>query len=375
MAQIQSNLFCIQVVSVAVPAYIAALSVGSWHELSSTSPSSNLSIPDLGSPFQSTGPRTLTDNWCGMAVRGLIDPSLEVELLFQGGGHADYAGNCVVGCQAERDEGPLWRVHTSNSDTSDIQPQSPGLSNGVRRYDDDRPSAHHSYYSLQYSDLYDEMIPAGRAALWGIGGGNSEFVERWRWDTKDWRPASECTAQLTGSTHTSGKCTHPVTGDIYSLRTGGYATLRRLNIADFSVSTVGNTNLTLKQYGPICVDPNLERMVVQVDDESWRLINLSNGSPTTLSVTGDTLFDFNAGNLVWDSDTDTIIGINSDFDVVRLDAATGEMTELDLGTKPPSANNGSTINGLFSKCAYIPKWKTLIAVPHWSANVWVARLS
>jgi hypothetical protein len=372
MAQLQSNLFCIQVVSATLPAWISAgVSLSTWYYIPNTSNTNvDLDPPLPSNPYNYylTGPRSKLLNWGDLGY----DPS-RIELWSNGGGHADYSGNevdkLVLGTTT-----PGW-VNVRPFTSAQYIPTIPSASQ--RMYLDGRPASFHSYYSLFFSVPTNRFLRVGSGALWGTGGGSSSHCEVFDVSAGDWWTSVQASTQGLGAGSSGagvvggGKTQHPVTGDVWYIVVGS-AQLMKMDINTYVFSTIGGTGISLDQYGALGIDPNRNIMLKGPDNSvnQWRVINLATASASVVSVSGFTSFSPAYGNMSWDSTGQRLIFVDRNANVVAIDTSLWVATKVSIGgTIPVTATSG-----LFKKGFYSNELKGIIYIPEHNRPATYARL-
>jgi hypothetical protein len=354
-----SNTFGVSVVSSAgLPAWRASAPLTTYYAIPNTAFTNHTQSPQLPFPYVRGGPGMIIDAW------GAIAHSASKKKLFAfGGGHTDYAGNDAYEFNYGADS-PSWTLIKSYTPAAQIVQD-------ARRYNDGNPVSTHTYYNLFFIDQMDEMIVHGLDAIYISGNSPYSVVERFTYSTKTWRPIVDCPTIERATGPGVGKAKHPVTEEIYWVDLSGGFQLRKYNPIT-GVATALGSSQAISIYAALCIDPIRNRALRTPfqGGGGWAQIGLSNGATASVSLTGDSIANPSAGQLVWDSIGERYIHVDKNCELTAINPTTYVATRISVaGTPPPAA-----MTGFHSRSVFDATMKGIFTIPTASASVYFIKL-
>lgn len=170
MTTVTSAPFTVRVLDAASsdrPAWVTNQPLMTWGQVPGTRADTVLFDPagrDIGRAF----------GWCGAALKHAGS-----EIFMTTGGHADGSSNSVYSLKLNQ-ETPAWVRRNA--------PTMAGLTQDSPYYADNRPSARHTYWNIQFNQSRNLLMFFGAAAVWGTGGAHFSNVDAFDPVTNDYLP-------------------------------------------------------------------------------------------------------------------------------------------------------------------------------------------
>lgn len=352
-----------------LPAWLATAAVNEWVAAPNSTPSTapGLVPAVAGSMGSQSG---MVNAWSGAVAYG-------VEIIGNGGGHEDYAGNEISAYNLFTG---AWRLRIQRTPLA-------SLLGGSNYYADGRPTSRHTYYAMAAANVggVDRLL---RFNGWmgfayngpATGGGPADVrttaVDGFRLDLDEWEPgAYGPVTAITGSETSFAQ--DPVTGDCFAWHAGD-GTIQRYVAATDTCSQVADLTGVDGQGAAAAFDPINQRLVRFAGRASHRLSywTVGSGSKTTASFTGPAAATLNAltgDNHGWGRAHDTarnVVYLLSNAAVlyrVRLDDFYAEQvtTTGETADAPP--------NGCWGKLLYFPPLDCIAYLASWTSPILAMR--
>jgi hypothetical protein len=353
-----SNTFGVSVVSSAgLPAWRASAPLTTYYAIPNTAFTNYTQSPQLPQPYLGIGPRAIIDAWGG------IGHSQNKKKLFAvGGGHTDYAGNDMYEFNYGADS-PFWTQIKTYTPVEQIV-------SDARRYVDGNPNPGHTYYNVHFIEQMDELLLHSCSAIYKSGNSAGSFAERFTYSTKTWRPIVDCPTVADATSPGIGKAKHPVTEEIYWIGLSGF-NLRKYNPVTGLTTVLGSTQ-AISIYAPLCIDPIRNRALrgPYQGGGGWVQISLANAATVVAPLTGDSIANGSAGQIVWDSIGERYIHVDKNCELTAINPTTYVATRISVaGTPPPAA-----VVGFHSRSVFDATMRGIFTIPTASANVYFIKL-
>lgn len=353
----------------AAPVWLQGIPPFQWVALPSLSTSSALPTPV---PPGMTGIRSVTDTWCGGALRE--NGSF---YILHGGGHGDYAGNEIYALQLSLDN-PQWTRIWGPTPNSAIIPDQ-------YYYNDSPPSpaAIHTYYVLAFNDQDDifmrfmrgqYILPNFTGGIDGIKWGAANWEQNqnneiWPLPPPGWNyPDGQCKDQ-NGNVYLvnnrnrflwnrgSNSWTTPIQNSAHAVRSSGccFDSLRN-TIWSFGGSYGGGTVGAGQAY-------------------MW---NVSTNSEAVLNLTGpyaSAIDGVNANNCgaIYDAVADRVFVLTGDTYVYVFDPSTHAVTRASTTGASLPSTTASTGAAPWGKFQYAPQLGGVVIQPTWESPTFFMR--
>lgn len=349
-----------------IPSWLAAVPMLTWHTIPGTALRPTLATdPYLGPNIGNTLDRV--DAWCGAALKHSGS-----ELFWMGGGHADGASNAVYSIKLNT-ESPGWVMRRGPSTPVAVD---------VSHYADGRPSARHTYWSIQFNQSRNLLMLPSANAVYGSGGANFNSFDAFDPVTNDWLPAGTFPdATLRG---TERPMCMDADDNIYHQTGAGANPLVWWDNDD-------GPHGTWKSYGtrgdvfatdhPMVWDSKRNRLVHFQTGSAWVMDLNNNAAFSTHPYTGP-----NAGLIVRratafycpvrDSYLHTRYGRRADglpIIVTEINPETWEATELEVAGTAPTLSSGGD-GDLYGRFTYAPELQSLVLMRQERDDIVIVRL-
>jgi chitodextrinase len=343
-----------------LPAWVAALAIGEWHEIPSTAMSSVAPSPQ---PLGNTGPASKVIAWTSFVV----DTRTSKVYSVANGGHQDYSGNEVDVLDLERDQ-PVW---------SQILPPtpSPQLTNCQSYYADGAPASRHTYYGVTLNEIEDRiMLFAG--ANWCNGGGFHTAISSYNITANTWSAPGTHGNLPNVFADVSAISRDPTTGDVYVGRNFSFGRWNRSSNAFNLLNPTGNepagdgamSAFDTTRGGILFLGGSINSDFYTLSGNAWTPVALTGTTADTDAVSKRT-----QGAMPYVAAIDsylvrlagagsTVYLVNAANFAVATFATTG------------GATIPSTMNGPYNKFLYVPRLKGCVYVPSYSGNAWFLRV-
>lgn len=340
-----------------LPAWVSALSPGSWTALPGTAMSG---IQPSPTPPGNTGPSSKVGAWTSFVV----DPETSMCYSVANGGHADYAGNEVDRLVLDT-AAPYWEARLAPTPTG-------SLASCQSYYSDGRPTSRHSYYGVTYEPVNRRFMLFG-GAWWCGGGGFHGAISSYNINSNSYSASNAHPGSVSGGVW--GMCSNPDTGDVYMFRDWFISKwTRSSNSYAANVSPSGSA-----PYGnesPSAFDSSRGRILViggTSNDRHVYTVGTNTVAQITLSGSAAGSVQGSARALMYIPALDAYLvrGSGSGGTVYRINAANWECTTF---TTSGGGSVPSTPNGPYNKFLYVPKLNGCVYVPAYGSNAWFLRV-
>lgn len=331
---------------------------GRWHAI----PNSRLDqqpgvFPPVPTP--EGNPANILAAWSGAAY-----DSKRERVLFQGGGHGDYAGNEVYALDVN-----TFRWSRLWGPSPQIPPRQ--LSEGRAEYPDGNPAAVHTYDGLNYLPGPDKLWRGGGSLWSGSGGGTSST---WMLDLGSNRWQRMADSRVLGVSVASAY--DPVSGHVFAFSD-------RNILGEYDPEKNRWRELGEIYHGEeqvAAIDPE-RRLFVRVGNGDLSYCNIRNGSiRLKVSTRGpQDVVTARGPGFVYDSSIKKFVGWAGGTSVFVLDPATWTWTEVKAApgntVAPPTIHaDGADKILVMSKFLYIPGKNFYLLVQTVNTEVYVYRL-
>lgn len=332
---------------VELPAWISRKPLFEWFQL----PGTRLSESDAWKSYKPA------PGWSGqvgiLAYSGAAVKEQGSELFVAGGGHADYAGNEIFSI-ALGSESPRWKRRIDPS----VAPPLP--EKGVSHYPDGRPSARHTYWSLQFDNKRNVLLFVGAPALWSKVANSANTMDGFDVSRNEYLPPGSFPSQGGIADYASGIAMDG-SGNIYVHAVAGSMSLwlhdenRWLSLGDRGVYAIET---------PYAIDTRRNRMLRMpngaVGAAMFDLNRRAAVRPVTLAGEKSRVAN-GPGTLVYDRHNDVYWYWKwNDNTLYRVDADSLEVgAQIVTGPLPPN-NVENGLHQYFGRFAYLPELRALV---------------
>jgi hypothetical protein len=347
-----------------LPSWLRAKALFEFVQVPTTNALSDVA-PSPVPPSDGGGSHWVVDAWGGMTVR-----QASADLLINGGGHTNYAGNEIYAITLTQDS-PAYRRAWGPTPTGSVNTTSD-------YYDDGNPAAQHTYYFLQYDAAADRLMRMV-GGTYTVGGLHTP-ISSWNWGAANWN-ASGTHPNVAGSNFdTGGCCMDPVTGNIYLWDGTWSRTWRKAtNDWDFDqFATKANRTYNAMAFDPArgcawSIGSNANTSSGQV--QKW---NIAANTYLDISVTGDAAVAATTAaalGIARDPDTGNIYLYADSGVVYKFDPAALTITTVTMsGSTPASDASYGNSQGTFGKFHYVASLKAIVLKPSWTSPLFAFRV-
>lgn len=357
-----------QIPGSATPAWLKGIPTFQWVALPSLSASSALPTP---LPPGMTGIRSVTDAWCGGALRQ--NGSF---YLLHGGGHGDYAGNEIYALQLSLDD-PQWTRIWGPTPNSEIVPDQ-------YYYNDTPPSpaSIHSYYALAFNDHDDIFMRfmRGQYILPNFTGG----IDGIKWGASSWEQN-----QNNGiwplpppGWNYPGQCKDPA-GNVYLVN--GWSRFVWNRAANSWSTPIKNSQFSIRTSG-CCFDPVRNTIwsfggsygggavgagqayMWNVSTNSEALVSL--GGPYATAIDG---VSANSSGAIYDPIADLVFVVTGDSYVYIFNPSTHAVTRASTTGPTLPVTTGNTASAPWNKFQYVSQLGGVVFQPTWQSPTFFMR--
>jgi hypothetical protein len=351
--------------SIALPAWLNGVAIGSWVQI----PGTNISSVDPSpTPPGNSGPSSKIVAWCGAAM-DTRDCSL---YSVANGGHQDYSGNEVDKLRLTVDA-PAWQQVIAPTPASQLCDTCP-------YYADGHPSSRHSYYTQVFVPQRDAIMMFGSGSYWCSGssgvpgcGNGGTATDAYYITANAYAPANTFPATPPAVVAPETAVANPATGDVYMLTSNNLvvsynkwtqATNKwsRLSLWGFPSGASG-------YYACGAFDTTRNQILYIEGTGGAYMYSVAKNNWTAIG--GVPVGDQWGCQYVPALDVYLIQQGRGGGAVTQINAATFAATTY--STTGGSSIPAPLINGVFSRWQYCPQLGGIIYIPSYSGNVWFLR--
>lgn len=352
-----------QIAGSLAPAWLKGIPPFQWVTLPSISTSSALPTPV---PPGMTGIRSVTDAWCGGALRE--NGSF---YILHGGGHGDYAGNEIYALQLSLDD-PQWTRVWGPTPNSSIVPDQ-------YYYNDAPPSpaSIHTYYVLAFNDQEDVFMRfmRGQYILPNFVGG----IDGIKWGAANWEQNQNneiWPLPPTGWKYPHGQCKDP-SGNVYLVNSWNRFVWNRS--ANSWSTPIQNSKYAVQSSG--CCFDSLRSTIWSfggsygggsVGSGKAYMWNISKGTEALLTLTGpyaSSIDGINANSCgaIYDPVADLVFVVTGDGYLYIFNPSTYAVTRASTTGASLPNTTASTAYAPWGKLQYAPQLGGIVIQPTWQS--------
>jgi hypothetical protein len=354
--------------SIGLPSWLSGRAVMQWTQVTGTMASAGIAPSPL--PPGITGVRSVTDAWCGAAVR-----QSSGHYIIHGGGHGDYSGNEIYALDLMA-SAPVWARIWGPTPNAQIT----SLTN---HYADGNPASIHTYYGLQWDETGDRLL----RMLGGqyITSGTGANCDAWPWQATNWSPAGTIPAIPSFAGGQPACVMDPATGNVYLRNNAQRARWTRTSntwSANSFSSQQAQEGAWAFDTARRCVWGVGDRIVTSgvlrwnVDDDTFS--GNGSGAVAVQAVTGNgtgLLSSFGHG-AAYDPINDCVWVLPSSGVLHKFDPAALTLnTQATSGAGPGSNSSYGNGTGPYNRLRYVEALKGLVYTPSWNAPTFFIRTS
>jgi hypothetical protein len=339
-----------------LPTWLASAAVFEWVQISSTV---------LGNAQTGFTPPTGYNADGILKYSGGCVKKSGSELFVFGGGHLDSSGNDVYSLRLA-DNAPAWVKRRNPSAT---------VAEDVTHYSDNRPSARHTYWTIQYNDSRDRMMTFGAPAVYGTDGVIKEATDGFNPSTNDWDAPGTYPTQ-TGMTYQAQIVGKDASDNVYVHRPDT-SILYKWTSSSNSWSNLGNKGTSQYEVGG-AVDTNRNRLLrihdAAASEGYYDLAN--NGDFTSISFSGAQAAQIDGGSTVFDPVNDCYWFWKRGSSTLYKVAADSPWSCTTQSTTGSTPTNTVTIDGthnIYGRFAYCPELKGIVFLRDTATNAYFLR--
>lgn len=349
-----------------IPAWIAAQASGSWLELTSTQPNTVNPCPANNCSYSGIeGFPGIIDSWSG----GCYD-TLRNRLIVWGGGHNAYYGNEILAFDLSA---RTWSLIKSPAFPLTLVDLVGGIGiNATGYYFNGTPAARHTYNTLQYDHVRDQIIVGYAGATAGEAGGVFRNCDVFDCVSNTWSVKAASPALGSNGSSYGTFAAIDAAGN-YWMTYSGLSPLAKFSPAANTWTTYGSGyNYAGGPYCSAAVDTLRNRLVV-IGGGYFTKTDLATPDTTINCGGSPTAAILNGTAPAWFYDTigDRFVGWVNGQTLYTVDAATllswGTLSVS--GDVPPNDSQAGQWRGTYGRGRYVAAFDTFVLVTQTNRNV------